>query len=95
MSRLTLAIGSLVAVLATACSSPPESEPARVSVEVLRGFSADETRLTPQNAPVVVLLDATTSMLEQSPHKTALHVGAQRAASRFANSESHAARNAR
>jgi hypothetical protein len=57
-----------------------------VSVEVLRGFSAEETRLTPQNAPVVVLLDATTSMLEQSPHKTPLHVGAQRAASRFANS---------
>jgi hypothetical protein len=34
---------------------------------------------------VVVLLDATTSMREESRHKTSLHIGAQRAATRFAS----------
>ncbi len=86
MLRRLLPLAPLAAVLlAVACASPRSQEPARVSVELLRGFSAEETKLKPQNAPVVVLLDATTSMLEESQHQTPLHVGAQRAASRFAN----------
>jgi hypothetical protein len=61
-------------VLPLACASPQNLEPARVSVELLRGFSPQETATSLQSAPVVVLLDATTSMREESRHKTSLRL---------------------
>jgi hypothetical protein len=84
---------SLVAVLAAASAiacaarqaAAPGSDVARVSVEVLRGFSAEDITPRETTAPVVMLLDATNSMKEPTPRGATHWVAAQRAAARFAN----------
>jgi len=76
---------ALAAAVLAACAAPPSSDPARVTVELLRGFAPEETALGATNAPVVVLLDTTTSTRTMSPHETPLHEAAQRSAERFAS----------
>jgi von Willebrand factor type A domain len=55
-----------------------------VSVEVLRGFSAEDVAPRETTAPVVLLLDATSSMNEATRQGASHWVAAQRAAARFA-----------
>lgn len=57
---------------------------ASVSVEVLRGFSVADVAARETPAPVVMLLDATTSMSEPTRRGASHWLAAQRAASRFA-----------
>jgi hypothetical protein len=83
---LAVALGALACLLACA-GDPPASavgQFARVSVEVLHGFSADDLKPAETNAPVIVLLDATRSMLAPTRRGANHYVAAQRAATRFA-----------
>ena len=77
---LALALG-----LALACAKPDPTpwQPARLSVEVLRGFEADLVAPPARRAPVAVLVDATRSMDESGPGRSPHAVGAKRAARRF------------
>jgi len=70
-----------------ACASGPglPSDYTRVSVEVLRGFSPEDVAPHETTAPVVLLLDATRSMLEPTQQGASHFLAAQRAATRFAN----------
>ena len=82
------AIGAaLAAAGALTCASDPEppGEFARVSVDVLRGFSREDLAPRESTAPVVLLLDATRSMLSPTAQGASHYVAAQRAATRFAN----------
>ena len=86
--RPTRASAAALAALALACASDPPptaGEFARVSVEVLRGFSAEDLKPADANAPVVMLLDATSSMLAPTGEGASHYVAAQRSATRFAN----------
>jgi len=79
------AIGLGLCALSLACASAPApTEPARVSVEVLRGFSAGYDEPRADRAPVVVLLDATPSMRVVTRERVSRYAAAQRAATRFA-----------
>jgi VWA domain-containing protein len=75
------------AALALGCASDAEvpNESARVSVEVLRGFSPADLAPRESTAPVVLLLDATRSMLSPTGQGASHFAAAQRAATRFAN----------
>ncbi len=90
MSARPLATG-IAAALALACASEPTPAPtatgefARVSVEVLHGFSAEDVKPRESSAPVVMVLDATRSMLTPTRQGANHFVAAQRAAARFAN----------
>jgi von Willebrand factor type A domain len=80
------ALLALGAGLACAGTPPPPFEYARVSVEVLRGFtSEDVTPREEDNGPVVLLLDATRSMLAPTVQGATHFAAAQRAATRFTN----------
>jgi hypothetical protein len=86
--RILAGLGAAASALACASASAPPLDPAtaaRVSVEVLRGFSAEDIAPLDGTAPVVVLLDATRSMLAPTRHGATHYVAAQRAAVRFAN----------
>jgi hypothetical protein len=76
----------LAGACALACASDAAApgDVARVSVEVLRGFSAEDIAPRESTAPVVLLLDATPSMNEPTRHGASHWVAAQRAAGRFA-----------
>jgi hypothetical protein len=77
----------LAAAAALSCASDAAApgEVARVSVEVLRGFTPQDVAPRETAAPVVVLLDATRSMLAPTRQGASHWVAAQRAATRFAN----------
>ena len=87
MSASARLFGILAAAAALACASDSAKpgEVARVSVEVLRGFSSEDVAPRESTAPVVVLLDATRSMLEPTRQGSNHWLAAQRAAARFAN----------
>ena len=81
------ALRALVAgacALACASDAAAPGDVARVSVEVLRGFSAEDVAARESTAPVVLLLDATRSMEQPTRHGASHWVAAQRAAGRFA-----------
>ncbi len=85
-ARARLAVGLAAAGMFACASEPaPTGEFARVSVEVLRGFSTADVKPRERAAPVVVLLDATLSMLEPTRQGASHWSAAQRAATRFAN----------
>ena len=77
----------LAAAAALACASDAATprDVARVSVEVLRGFSTKDVAPRESTAPVVMLLDSTRSMLEPTRKGASHWIAAQRAAARFAN----------
>ena len=79
--------GSIACAAALACASDAAApgDVARVSVEVLRGFSTADVAPRETNAPVVMLLDATRSMLEPTRQGSNHWLAAKRAAERFAN----------
>lgn len=85
--RIFAGVGAAASALACASSGAPPAPgtPARVSVEVLRGFSAEDIAPRKGTAPVVVLLDATRSMIAPTRPGATHYVAAQRAAVRFAN----------
>jgi len=72
-------------VLACANDAAAPGDVARVSVEVLRGFSTEDVAPRETNAPVVMLLDATRSMIEPTRQGSSHWAAAQRAAARFTN----------
>jgi len=84
-ARRGFAIFAAAAALACANEAPPSTELARVSVEVLRGFSPEDVAPRENTAPVVLLLDATRSMLAPTPEGLTYYAAAQHAATRFAN----------
>jgi hypothetical protein len=85
-ARARLAGGLCAAGLLACASEPaPPADVARVSVEVLRGFAAADLSPGEGTAPVVVVLDATRSMLEPTRRGSTHFAAAQRAATRFAN----------
>jgi hypothetical protein len=79
---LALAVG---AGFGCASERAPTGELARVSVEMLRGFSPDDVAPHETTAPVVLLLDATRSMLAPTRQGATHFAAAQRAAARFAS----------
>ena len=85
----SLSFAVAAAAAAIACAREPAAVPsreyARVSVEVLHGFSPADVAPREGSAPVVLLLDATRSMLTPTRYGTSEFVAAQRAAVRFAN----------
>jgi len=87
MSARAALAGAFAAACALACASDAAApgNVARVSVEVLRGFSPADVAPRETTAPVVVLLDATRSMLEPTRQGATHWAAAQRAATRFAN----------
>jgi hypothetical protein len=87
VSARTRIAALLVAAGALSCASDAAApgEVARVSVEVLRGFTPQDVAPRETAAPVVVLLDATRSMLAPTRQGASHWVAAQRAATRFAN----------
>ncbi len=78
---------ALAAAGALACTSDPgpPREFARVSVDVLRGFAPEDVGARESTAPVVLLVDATRSMLSPTGLGASHFAAAQRAATRFAN----------
>jgi hypothetical protein len=81
-----IAVAFVVAGALSCANEPaPPREFARVSVEVLRGFSPEDVAPRDTTAPVVLLLDATRSMLEPTRQGASHFIAAQRAATRFAN----------
>ena len=72
---------------ALSCANEPVAprEFARVKVEVLRGFAPEDVAPRESTAPVVLLLDATRSMLERTSPGASHFAAAQHAAARFAN----------
>lgn len=89
MSRArTIALAAAM-LLAPACATRPElPAPSLLFVEVLRGFAPEQVMAADENAPVVVLVDASRSMAEQTRAGSSHHVAAQRAATRFVNAVS-------
>jgi hypothetical protein len=87
VSALRKATAAIAAAGALACTSDPgpSHEFARVSVEVLRGFSPEDVAPHENTAPVVLLLDATRSMRAPTRQGASHFLAAQRAATRFAN----------
>jgi len=83
VSATRTALFAAAAALACASDAAAPREDARVSVEVLRGFSAEDVAARETNAPVVMLLDATRSMTEPTRQGTSHWIAAQRAAARF------------
>jgi von Willebrand factor type A domain len=81
--RTLLAAAAALGCAASDAAAP--SDVARVSVEVLRGFSPDDVAPRESTAPVVMLLDATRSMSEPTRKGASHWLAAQRAAARFAN----------
>jgi hypothetical protein len=88
---MSAALRSLSAACAAAfalgCASDAEApnDPARLSVEVLRGFAPGDLAPQEGTAPVVLLLDATRSMLSPTGQGASHFAAAQRSATRFAN----------
>jgi len=78
--------GALLALsLAVGCASPDPApwQPARLTLEVLRGFDSDEIASPAAGGAVSVLVDSTRSMEGGSVAGTAHGVAARRAARRF------------
>jgi hypothetical protein len=83
--RALAAVLGVAGALACARDPGPPGEVARVSVDVLRGFSREDVAPREIKAPVVLLVDATRSMLSPTRQGKSHFVAAQRAATRFAN----------
>ena len=83
--RTIFALLATAGALACASDAAAPGDTARVSVEVLRGFSAEDLAPRETAAPVVMLLDVTNSMGEPTRQGASHWVAAQRAAARFAN----------
>jgi hypothetical protein len=73
------------AFLTCAGDPGPPRDVARVSVDVLRGFSPEDVSPRESTAPVVLILDATSSMRAPTSKGATHFAAAQRAATRFAN----------
>jgi hypothetical protein len=84
-ARAISAVLAAAGALTCASDPGPPGEFARVTVEVLRGFSREDVEPRETTAPVVLLLDATRSMLSPTRQGASHYVAAQRAATRFAN----------
>ena len=81
MKRAIVAVG--LAAAALGCAGGASDQPARVSVEVLRGFSPDEIAIGESNAPIVMIFDSTQSMAGRASAASSRQAAAQRAAARF------------